>query len=136
MNRRLTTWCCWLLAGVFGGLSGGGQGLHLLPGLGHRAERLPSACCDASCGGYGNRQAAEPRAGFSGPTFAAAKMDRAPAACAICQFFASAKGVAASAPVLATAVSAAEPIPDAPTAPLAAAVPYHCRAPPVGRSIM
>jgi len=135
MNRRTTTWFCWLLAGLFGGLSACGQALHLLPGLQHDAAGPHATCCHGPCGGHADRDAADYRPARSGPSFAADAKARAPGRCAICQFFALAKGVMPpSPPVLAKAESSARPIADGATTLPAARLPYQPRAPPIGDS--
>jgi hypothetical protein len=135
MNRRTTTWFCWLLAGLFGGLSAGGQALHLLPGLGHDVAGRHATCCHGPCGGHADRGAADYPPDRSGPSFAAEGKARAPVGCVICQFFALAKGVMPpSPPVLAKAESGARPIADGAAILPAAPLPYQPRAPPIGDS--
>jgi hypothetical protein len=161
MNARLRTITAWAALAVFGAIALAGQGLHLIPGMGHGCG--DSSCGDSQCGDRlcsldvqaaleaeglqpaapqahhgcccGHHHAAEQPAP---PTNHDGELTALPSLangldCPICRFFATTKPLLAAVAEaeLSQAVSPVRSL-DAPARPINRAAVYRSRAPPLG----
>jgi len=130
MMSQLQIIATWGTLLPFGVIALAGQGLHLLPGMGHRCgdNHADQACCHAR----GHHEPLEPPANPDGQVTALPSLADGHD-CPICRFFATTK------PLLATVTEAelsqvVSPIRslDAPARPIYRAAVYRSRAPPLG----
>jgi hypothetical protein len=78
---HIRVWLTWTVAACFALVTTCGEGIHLLPGLGHGCSHL-HCCCDFD---FGHSTAPSFRSGHDGPE------DLNDADCPVCNFFAAAK---------------------------------------------
>jgi hypothetical protein len=146
MVNRLRIIAMWAALSPFGVIVVTGQGLHLLPGMGHRCGDPrcgPDACSTAACptrvGHHAGQACCHPcghRDPVEPPSTPDGRFSAAPAladgrACPICRFFATAKPLFGEVgPVeFGTTVTSAQAA-DAPRPPKLSAAVYQSRAPP------